>query len=78
MGDLSWVIGFSSFSVLFYYAIGHLSAFKQARNWGAQRIVAIGGLALCAALLVAVPGPAVPISLAVLICALVARKLFRR
>ncbi|MCX8530555.1 MAG: APC family permease [Rhodoluna sp.] len=78
IGDLSWVIGFSSFSVLFYYAIGHHSAFRQAKTWGFQRVFAIVGFLLCATLSAAAPGPAVPVSLAVLALALVARKLLRR
>jgi APA family basic amino acid/polyamine antiporter len=77
-GNLSWVIGFSSFSVLFYYAVGHLAAYRQVKRFGWQRLVAILGFVLCAALSFAVPGPAALVSVAILGFALVARKLFRR
>ena len=78
LGDLRWVIGFSSFSVLFYYAIGHISAYRQASKPGAQRAIAILGFGLCVVLALSVPGPAVPISVGVLVLALVARKILRR
>lgn len=77
-GNLSWVIGFSSFSVLFYYAVGHLAAYRQVKSFGLQRLVAILGFVLCAALSFAVPGPAALVSVVILGFALVARKLFRR
>lgn len=51
LGQVVWVIGFSSFSVLFYYAIGHLSAFHQPAS---ERIVPrwlnVLGILLCTAL----------------------------
>ena len=77
VGDLRWVIGFSSFSVLFYYSVGHLSALRQGKPSVTQRIVAVAGLLLCAALAVSVPGPALPISAAIVAGALVVRRLFR-
>lgn len=51
IGEIVWVIGFSSFSVLFYYSVGHLSAISQPRE---QRIVPRWlnalGLVLCTSL----------------------------
>ena len=51
LGQIVWVIGFSSFSVLFYYAIGHVSAFRQPQN---ERLVPrwlnVLGILLCSAL----------------------------
>lgn len=74
VGKLVWVIGFSSFSVLFYYAIGHVSALRQFKH---ERVIppwlAWLGLVLAAALALAVPGPAVPVSVAVLLVALLVR-----
>jgi hypothetical protein len=74
VGNLTWVIGFSSFSVLFYYAIGHLSTLRQPV---AERVipkwVAWIGLVLCLALAVAIPGPAIPVSAAILILAVLVR-----
>jgi APA family basic amino acid/polyamine antiporter len=78
IGDLSWIIGFSSFSVLFYYAIGHLSALRQAGARIGQRVIAIAGLALCVTLSFAAPGPAVPVSVGVLALVLVARRWLKR
>lgn len=78
IGNLLWVIGFSSFSVLGYYAIGHVASLKQANAWGIQRITAVAGLILCLALAAVVPGPALFVSTIVLGLALVARKLIRR
>jgi APA family basic amino acid/polyamine antiporter len=74
VGDLSWVIGFSSFSVLFYYSIGHLSVLRQVESERvAPRAVAVVGFLLCWALAFMVPGPAVPVSLAVIAVALLVR-----
>jgi APA family basic amino acid/polyamine antiporter len=51
IGEIVWVIGFSSFSVLFYYSVGHLSAMNQPKE---QRLLPkwlnLLGLTLCAAL----------------------------
>ena len=75
---LQWVIGFSSFSVLLYYAIGHLSALRQPRaEKPLPRIVAIMGFALCVALLLSVPGPAVGVSCGILVIVLVLRRMTR-
>lgn len=74
VGDLSWVIGFSSFSVLFYYSIGHLSVLRQTPN---ERVAPLGvalvGFVLCWALALTVPGPAVPVSLGIMAVVLVMR-----
>ena len=76
--ELSWVIGFSSFSVLLYYAIGHISSMRQplSERKMPRALNVIGGL-LCLALLISVPGPAIPVSLGLLVTAVAARKLSR-
>ena len=78
LGSISWVIGFSSFSVLLYYAVGHLSSLRQPNI---ERIMPkwlnyLGGL-LCMILVFSVPGPAIPVSLGVLALAFAARRLGR-
>lgn len=74
-----WVIAFSSFSVLLYYAIGHISAFMQPKEQRRQpRIFAVFGFALCLVLLVNVPGPAVQVSFVILGVAVLARYAIRR
>jgi APA family basic amino acid/polyamine antiporter len=78
IGSLAWVIGFSSFSVLLYYAVGHLSSLRQP---AAERIMPrwlnyLGAL-LCLLLVFSVPGPAIPVSLLLLALAVAARKLSR-
>jgi APA family basic amino acid/polyamine antiporter len=77
VGELSWVIGFSSFSVLLYYAIAHLSAWLIPEVGKTVRIVAFLGFGLCALLAVAVPGPAVWVSVLILAAALAVRALAR-
>lgn len=78
IGELSWVIGFSSFSVLFYYSVAHLSALGQPKS---ERLLPLAlpivGLVLCLALSLSVPGPAVLISTAILLTALAVRRLAR-
>lgn len=75
-GSIAWVIGFSSFSVLIYYAIGHLSSIRQPRS---ERFMPRAfnwiGIVLCLLLIFSVPGPAVPVSIAVLAAAVVTRRL---
>jgi basic amino acid/polyamine antiporter, APA family len=86
LGRVDWSIGFSSLSVLLYYAIGHIAALKQLATQGASsRLAHVAragvawlGLALCAALLVAVPGPAVWLSTIVLAAAIVVRRIARK
>jgi APA family basic amino acid/polyamine antiporter len=78
VGDLSSVIGFSSFSVLFYYSVAHLSALGQPVE---QRLfpqaLPILGLTLCLVLAFSVPGPAVAVSTGILLAAVVARRYLR-
>jgi len=74
-----WVIAFSSFSVLLYYAIGHLSVIRQPKLQRRQPlVVAYLGLILCLALLVNVPGPAVLVSTVVLAIAWLIRTTLRK
>lgn len=69
-----WMVGFSSFSVLLYYAIGHVAAFRLSRESKSNgQIVQILGFVLCCALLLAVPGPAVWVSAGILAVALLVR-----
>lgn len=79
LGDLVWVIGFSSFSVLVYYAIGHLSSANQPIK---ERIMPKWlnwvGISLCIALVVAIPGPAIPVSLGIVFGAVILRSLMQR
>ena len=84
-GRLDWAIGFSSLSVLLYYAIGHIAALKQLQRETADSALArFGrsatawlGVFLCALLLVAVPGPAVWLSTLIIAAALFVRRLLR-
>jgi len=74
VGDLTYVIGFSSFSVLFYYAFGHLTVLRQpAKDRVMPKWAAWIGFALCAVLAIAIPGPAVPVSAAILLLAYLVR-----
>lgn len=74
-----WVIAFSSFSVLLYYAIGHISAFLQPKEQRKQpRIFAVLGFCLCLLLLSNVPGPAIQVSSVILVIALLVRYAVRR
>jgi APA family basic amino acid/polyamine antiporter len=79
IGELSWVIGFSSFSVLFYYSVAHLSALGQPK---AERIlpnfVPVIGFGLCIVLAYSVPGPGALISTAILILAVALRWVAKR
>ncbi len=78
VGDLSSVIGFSSFSVLFYYAVAHLSALGQpAEQRLLPKALPVVGLALCLLLALSVPGPAVAVSTAILLAAVVTRRILR-
>lgn len=69
-GYLPWIIGFSSFSVLLYYAIGHISVLRQPPAERGSRLAASLGIALCLTLMLAVPGPAVWVSFIVIALAL--------
>jgi APA family basic amino acid/polyamine antiporter len=78
-GNLSWVIGFSSLSVLLYYAVGHFAALRQpASERKVPRVLTALGLVLCCSLLVAVPGPALWVSAIILLAALGVRAVARR
>jgi APA family basic amino acid/polyamine antiporter len=76
---LPWIIGFSSFSVLLYYAIGHISAYlSTAKQSLWRRLTQLIGFTLCVVLLVSVPGPAVWASAIILGCALILRGVVRK
>ena len=72
--NLIWVIGFSSFSVLIYYGIGHLSSIRQPKN---ERLMPRWlnwlGVALCCGLVSAIPGPAIPVSIILVVSAIAIR-----
>ena len=70
----TWVIAFSSFSVLLYYAIGHISVLAQPKDQRKQpRFIAVLGFILCLVLLVNVPGPALLVSTVILLAAFAVR-----
>ena len=82
--NLAWAIGFSSFSVLFYYAVAHLSV-CYLRGAGVEvatnpiaRFAPVLGIALCLLLALCVPGPAFAVSSAVLVLAVIVRKVARK
>ena len=78
IGNLAEVIGFSSFSVLVYYAIAHVSALGQpSAERVIPRFVSWLGFVLCIWLALAVPGYAAEISLVILAAALTIRRLVR-
>jgi len=77
--NLEWIIGFSSFSVLFYYAIGHVSAYLSAPQQSVtRRAVQIFGFLLCVVLVVSVPGPSLWVSAVILVGALAVRGVVRQ
>ena len=79
VGDLAEVIGFSSFSVLIYYAIAHYSALGQPPGERVvPRVIAWFGLILCIWLAYSVPGIAAEVSVAIIVVALTARLVIRR
>lgn len=78
VGEIVWVIGFSSFSVLFYYSVGHLTALSQPGNLRLiPRWLNVLGIIACAALGFAFGWQTVLISLSVLGAALISRWLWR-
>ena len=78
IGSLAEVIGFSSFSVLIYYAIAHVSALGQPRSERViPRLFAWIGAFLCLWLAISVPGPAAEISVAIIAVALLIRRFVR-
>lgn len=72
---LQWIVGFSSFAVLLYYAIGHISVLRmpEQEREGFEP-PALFGLLLCGVLLLSVPGPAVWLSSLILVVALAIRQ----
>lgn len=71
LGDVRGAIGFSSFGVLLYYLVANIAAFRQtgdARRY--PRVLQIVGAAGCAALVVTLPWPAVPVGVGVLLAGL--------
>ena len=71
LGDVRGAIGFSSFGVLLYYLVANIAAFRQtgdARRY--PRVLQIVGAAGCAALVVTLPWPAVPVGVGVLLVGL--------
>ena len=79
LGQVVWVIGFSSFSVLFYYAVGHLSALRQPNT---ERLVPrwlnVLGILLCSALSISFGWVTLLVSLSILGVAWAARALWTR
>ena len=78
IGEVVWVIGFSSFSVLFYYAVGHLSAMNQPKAQRlAPRWLNLFGIALCLTLAISFGIETFIISVGILAMALGTRWLWR-
>ena len=79
VGNLAEVIGFSSFSVLIYYAIAHYSALGQPPGERVvARVIAWFGLILCVWLAFSVPGIAAEVSALIIVVALGVRRVARR
>jgi APA family basic amino acid/polyamine antiporter len=78
LGQIVWVIGFSSFSVLFYYAIGHLSALRQpASERLVPRWINVLGILLCAAISFSFGWVTLLVSSGILVAAWLLRTLWR-
>lgn len=78
-GDITTVIGFSSFAVLVYYLVANLSAFRQqGAHRLAPRAVQVVGAAGCVALACALPVASVLTGLAVLLLGIGYRIVRRR
>lgn len=77
--DPARLVGFSSCAVLVYYAIAHLSAFRQpvGERW-LPRVVQVVGMAGCLLLAVTLPWQAIVFAAVVLALGLAARMLFSR
>lgn len=79
IGEIVWVIGFSSFSVLFYYAVGQLSASTQPK---AERVMPRAlnylGAALCITLALAFGLETFAVSAGILLAAWSLRALWHR
>jgi len=70
-GDITWTIGISSFSVLGYYAIANLAAFRQLTSkQPVSRILALIGAALCLGVGFFVPLQSLLVTAAALIVAM--------
>ena len=79
IGGIVWVIGFSSFSVLFYYAVGHLSAFAQPKSERAMpKWLNVLGILLCVTLAVSFGAETFAVSLGILGVAWGARTLWKQ
>lgn len=78
-GKIVWVIGFSSFSVLFYYAVGHLTAMAQPKD---QRVMPkwlnVLGIALCLTLAISFGWETLIVSTGILGLAAAVRWLWQR
>lgn len=79
VGQIVWVIGFSSFSVLFYYAVGHLSAMAQPKT---ERLMPkwlnVIGIILCITLAISFGWETLVISVGILALAATGRWLWQR
>ena len=79
IGEIVWVIGFSSFSVLFYYAVGQLSASRQpAAERTMPKLLNYLGALLCLALALAFGLETFAISSGILATAWLVRALWRK
>ena len=73
-GNLVWTVGLSSFSILTYYAVANLAAYRQPKEAGARsRIWPLAGLMLCLAIGFSVPVDSLFIGLALLSVVMVLR-----
>jgi APA family basic amino acid/polyamine antiporter len=78
-GKIVWVIGFSSFSVLFYYAVGHLSAIAQPKEERVMpRWLNVVGILLCLTLAISFGWETFAISVGILGLAAAVRGLWQR
>ena len=78
IGEIVWVIGFSSFSVLFYYAVGQLSAGRQPKPERTMpKTLNYMGAVLCITLAIAFGIETFAISTGILLAAWVIRALWR-
>ena len=78
-GKIVWVIGFSSFSVLFYYAVGHLTAMAQPKGERVMpRWLNVSGILLCLTLAISFGWETFAISSGILALAAAVRGLWQR
>jgi APA family basic amino acid/polyamine antiporter len=54
-GNLVWAIGLSSFSILTYYAVANLAAYRQPIDLAQPRAFSVAGLMMCLAIGFSVP-----------------------